>query len=72
MFHESALERKQRVSTPWTIFGRLCYGAVLLVRDLMLGAEALLALVRVVVEKHQALATASGQSFNLFAILGRA
>ena len=36
-----------------------------------MGAEALLALVRVVAEKHEALAAASGQSFNLFAILGR-
>ena len=36
-----------------------------------MGAEALLALVRVVAEKHEALAATSGQSFNLFAILGR-
>ena len=36
-----------------------------------MGTEALLALVRVVAEKHEALAAASGQSFNLFAILGR-
>ena len=33
--------------------------------------EALLALVRVLADKHEAIATASGQSFNLFAILGR-
>ena len=36
-----------------------------------MGEEALLALVRVVAEKHEALAAASGQGFNLFAILGR-
>ena len=35
-----------------------------------MGEEALLALVRVVAEKHGALAAASGQGFNLFAILG--
>ena len=33
--------------------------------------EALLAQVRVLLDKHEALANASGQSFNLFAILGR-
>ena len=36
-----------------------------------MGEEAFLALVRVVAEKHETLAAASGQSFNLFAILGR-
>lgn len=36
-----------------------------------MGAEVLLALARVVAEKHDTLAAASGQSFNLFAILGR-
>lgn len=33
--------------------------------------EALLAQVRVLIDKHEALANASGQSFNLFVILGR-
>ena len=36
-----------------------------------MGEEALLALVRVVAEKHEALAAASGQGFNLFEILKR-
>lgn len=36
-----------------------------------MGEEALLALVRVVAQKHEALAAASGQNFNLFAILRR-
>ena len=51
--------------------GRPCYDAGLPVRNPTMGEEAFLALVRVVAEKHETLAAASGQSFNLFAILGR-
>ena len=51
--------------------GRHCYNAGLPVRNLTMGAEALLTLVRVVAEKHETLAAANGQNFNLFAILGR-
>lgn len=36
-----------------------------------MGEEAFLAQVRVLADKHEALAAATGESFNLFEILGR-
>ena len=48
-----------------------CYDAALPAKNPEMSEAALLALVRVVAEKHEALAAASGQSFNLFAILER-